>query len=262
MHKATLSLIALGLAGFAPAAAHAAGVMVSYNVDIGPLTVTTVKFSVEVTGEEVHSKARIRAEGMSRVFSEFGATAEADTRLGNAGPQPVSYRIVREQSDNRKETSVTWNGAGAPSYDPPLKNADRREKLDKILAAGVSDPVTAVLRMGTVGESPCPSTHRVFDGREVFELALVDKGKGKAENGNTAWTGPVEHCTVTWTPIAGRAKEKGVPGDSYDVSFAPVAKLDNGRELWLPVEMSGTLKGLGFKGYATKVKDSAESAAD
>jgi hypothetical protein len=60
---------------------------------------------------------------------------------------------------------------------------------------------------------------------------------------------------VRWTPVAGRAKDKGVPGDSYDVAFAPVAELDDGRKLWLPVEMSGKLKGLGFRGYVTKVSD-------
>ncbi|MFO1130835.1 MAG: DUF3108 domain-containing protein [Hyphomicrobiales bacterium] len=260
MRKATLSLLALGLAAAAPAAAQAAGVTVSYNVDVGPLTVTVVKFSVDVTGGEARARARIKAAGMSRVFSEFGATAEAETRLGDAAPEPVSYRITRDQSDMRKVTTLTWDG-GTVTYDPPIKNSERKAKLDQALAGGVIDPVTAILRMGTLGDSPCPSTHEVFDGREVFELALTDKGVGKAD-GDSAWQGKVQRCSVRWTPIAGRSYDKGVPGDSYEVSFAPVAELENGHKLWLPVDMSGSLKGLGFKGYMTKVSNKAEAAAE
>lgn len=254
MRHGIFGLLGLGLLGLAPAAAQAAGVTVNYNVDVGPLTVTVVKLSLDLTADEARAKARIETNGVSRAFSEFGATAEAETRLGDAAPEPVVYKITRDQSDVRKVTTVTWNG-GPPSYDPPMKNAERRAKLDAALAGGVIDPVTAVLRMGTVGESPCPSTHDVFDGREVFELALTDNGMGKLDSEDVDWKGEVQHCSVRWTPVAGRAKDRGVPGDSYDVAFAPVAQLDNGRKLWLPVEMSGKLKGLGFRGYLTKVKN-------
>ena len=261
MRQASISLLALGLAVLGPAAADAAGVTVAYNVDVGPMTVTEVKLSLHIADEQVHAKARIRAAGVSRAFSEFGATAEAETVLGAASPEPVSYRITRDQSDMRKVTTVTWQG-GAPSYDPPPKSPERKARIDAALAQGVVDPVTAVLRMGTVGESPCPSTHQVFDGREVFELALTDKGMGTLDDGKSAWKGQVQNCSVRWTPVAGRAKDRGVPGDSYDVAFAPVAELDDGRKLWLPVEMSGKLKGLGFTGYLTEVDGKAKNVGD
>lgn len=250
--------IAFVLALAAASAAEAAGVTASYNVDVGPLTVTEVKFNLDVTGGAAHAKARIRAAGMSRVFSEFGATAEAETRVDGDAPQPLNYRMTRDQSDMRKVTTVSWSGEGAPTYDPPIRNAERAAKLEQALAGGVVDPVTAVLRIGTEGASPCPSKHVVFDGREVYELALIDKGMGPFE-GEAAWQGEVQHCTVRWTPIAGRAKDKGVPGDDYEVAFAPVATLDDGRKLWLPVQMSGRLKGMGFTGYLTKVGGSAVS---
>ncbi|MCA3560669.1 MAG: DUF3108 domain-containing protein [Aestuariivirga sp.] len=256
-----LGLLAAALAAIAPAAALAAGVTVSYNVDIGLLTVTEVKLSLDLAGEQVHAKARIRAAGVSRAFSEFGATAVAETRLGAAGPEPLSYRITRDQSDKRKVTTLTWNN-GAVTYDPPPSNAERMARIDAAVAQGVVDPVTAVLRMGTVGESPCPSTHDVFDGREVFELALTGAGMGMLEDGKSAWKGQVQECSVRWTPVAGRAKDKGVPGDSYDVAFAPVADLGNGRKLWLPVQMSGKLKGLGFTGYLTKLDDKARDVSE
>ena len=260
MNKASLCLLALGLVVFGTPVAQAAGVTVSYNVDIGPMTVTVVKVAIDVSGEQAHAKARIKTVGLSRVLSEFGATAEAETRLGQSAPAPVSYKITRDQSDMRKVTTLSWAG-GAVSYDPPIKNAERKARLDEALAGDVVDPVTAVLRMGMVATNPCPSAQKVFDGREVFELTLTDKGMGKAD-GDSAWHGKVQRCSVRWEPIAGRSKDKGVPGDSYDVSFAPVADLGDGRQLWLPVDMSGSLKGLGFRGYLTKVSNKPDNVAD
>ena len=110
MRKAVFGVLTLGLAALAAGAAQAADVAVSYNVDVGPLTVTVVRLKLDETGGEVHAKARIESNGVSRIFSEFGATAEAQTRLGTAAPQPVSYRIERDDSDKRKVTTVTWNG--------------------------------------------------------------------------------------------------------------------------------------------------------
>jgi hypothetical protein len=44
-----------------------------------------------------------------------------------------------------------------------------------------------------------------------------------------------------------------VPGDTYDVAFAPVGKLPRGQQLWLPVDLTGSLKGLPFRAYAEKI---------
>lgn len=256
MRRALVSCLILGLAALAPAAARAGTVSVNYNVDVGPLTMTVVKLNIDLTGEAAHAKARIRSNGVSRMLSEYSAVAEAESRLGDSAPQPVSFRLVRENADERKQTTLTWNG-GSVSYDPPVKNAERRARLESAIAGDVTDPVTALLRIGTAGENPCTAAHEVFDGRDVFELALSDKGRGKS-SGDAAWRGEVQHCDVRWTPIAGRAKDKNVPGDSYDVEFAPVAKLPSGQTLWLPVRMSGKIKGMGFTAYATKVSGNGE----
>lgn len=252
MGKTVLSIFAAALVAALPRVASAEQISVAYNVDVGPLTMTVVKFSLDASDQGVRAKARIRSNGVSRVFSEYSAVADAETRMVNAAPVPVSFHLVREKADERKETSLTWAPDGKLTYDPPIKNKEKRSRVDSALAQGAADPITAILRMGATGQNPCPSVHQVFDGRDVFELTLADKGQDKLQ-GNDAWNGTVQRCEVTWTPIAGRAKDKGTPGDSYDVAFAPVAKLPSGATLWLPVTMSGRLKGLGFKAYATKL---------
>ncbi|WP_421695392.1 DUF3108 domain-containing protein [Aestuariivirga sp.] len=252
MRNAHFGILALAVAALMPRPAAAEDISINYNVDVGPLTMTVVKFTLNATDAGVRAKARIRSNGMSRVFSEYSVVADAETRMVDAKPVPVSFHLLRERDDERKETSLTWTPDGSLTFTPPIKNKEKRERIEAAISSGVADPITAVLRMGATGQNPCPSVHQVFDGRDVFELSLTDKGQGKLGD-DAAWRGPVQRCEVTWTPIAGRAKDKGTPGDSYDVAFAAVSKLPSGAQLWLPVQMSGRLKGLGFKAYATKV---------
>jgi len=161
---------------------------------------------------------------------------------------------VREKDDRKKETSLQWSGPGTVTYAPQEKKPERRQRIEQALNAEVADPMTAVLRIGTAGETPCPSVQQVFDGRDVYELSLADKGEGRLDDGEAAYRGRVRVCEVSWTPIAGRAAEKNEPRESYEVSFAPIGDLPLGRMLWLPVSLTGKLKGIRFDAYVTKLK--------
>jgi hypothetical protein len=238
----------------APAGAEQLGsVSVAYNVDVGPMTMTVVRYGLDLSEGALHSRVRIKSHGISRVFSEYTAKAEAESRAEGKSISPIRFHMVREKEDRRRETRLEWQDDGAIDYAPLEKKPERRASIEKALNAQVADPMTAVLRIGTSGKSPCPAVQQVFDGRDVFELSLTDKGMGTMDN-DEGYSGPVRRCEVNWTPIAGRAVERNEPRDSYDVAFAPVGELPSGRTLWLPVEMTGYLKGLRFKAYVTKLK--------
>ena len=177
-----------------------------------------------------------------------------------AQAEPVSAVSVSYNIDVGPMTLSVVKDGGAIDYAPREKKAERRARIDNALNDEVADPMTAVLRIGTSGETPCPSVHQIFDGRDVFELALTDKGEGEMK-GDGGYRGKVRNCEVSWTPIAGRAAEKNEPRESYDVSFAPIGELPSGRTLWLPVSLSGKLKGLRFTAYVTKLKSEGEAAS-
>lgn len=250
------AVLTLGLAASAQAE-PVSSVSVTYNIDVGPMTMTVIKYGVTLDEGALRSRVQIKSHGISRVFSEYTAKAEAESRARGKSITPVRFHLVREREDNVREARLEWRD-GAIDYAPKEKKAERRARIDNALNAKIADPMTAVLRIGTAGETPCPTVQQVFDGRDIFELSLADKGMGNMD-GNEGYNGPVRRCTVTWTPIAGRAVEKNIPSDTYDVAFAPVGELPSGRTLWLPVSMSGSLKGLRFKAYATKFK--SEGAA-
>lgn len=246
---------AAGLLVAAALPAAADGLSVSYKVDVGPVTLSTVSFVLDMGADPIRSRARIETTGLSRVFAEYTAQAEGENALDESGLKPLRFRMVREKNNKRREASLSWNGSGALSYEPQINKPELRASVDRALNDKVMDPITAVLRIGTASAAPCPSVHQVFDGRDVFELSLTDKGRGQID-GDEAYQGPVQLCEVRWTPVAGRDKERNVPGDSYAVSFAPVSRLPSGQDLWIPVEVSGTIKGLPFRAYADKLKAS------
>lgn len=248
--------IALGVAVLLASAAASAqaepvsSVSVAYNVDVGPVTMTVVKYGLDLTDGAMRSKAQIKSHGISRVFAEYTARVTAESRAAGSAIAPVDFKLVRERDDKVREARVSWTDGGI-DYAPREKKPESRARVDRALTDAVADPMTAVLRIGTAGESPCPSVHRVFDGRDVFELSLVDKGAGRLKT--EGYRGEVRNCEVSWTPLAGRAAEKNEPRDSYDVSFAKVGELPSGQALWLPVKLTGKLKGLWFKAYVTKL---------
>lgn len=255
MRKLLSSAVYLGAAAAAlPAGADTVrAVSAAYNVDVGPMTMIVVKYALNQSGDAMEARANIRSNGLSRIFSEYSAKAEGQSRAGEEGITPVRFRLVREKDDRKKETSLQWSGPGAVTYAPQEKKPERRQRIEQALNAGVADPMTAVLRIGTAGETPCPSVQQVFDGRDVYELSLADKGEGRLD-GEAAYHGRVRVCEVSWTPIAGRAAEKNEPRESYEVSFAPIGELPSGRTLWLPVSLTGKLKGIRFDAYVTKLK--------
>jgi hypothetical protein len=255
MRYALISMAFLAITPAATGAEPVSGLSVSYNVDVGPMTVIVVKYRLGLSEEGLSSDAQIRSNGVSRMFSEYSAKAEAESLTSKGGIAPLSFKLVRANSDPKKHVTLQW-GAGGITYAPQEKKAERRARIETALTDDVADPMTAVLRIGTAGEDPCPSVQQVFDGRDVYELSLSDKGAGKLD-GESAWRGPVRVCEVNWTPIAGRAAEKNEPRESYEVSFAAVGDLPNGRTLWLPVALNGKLKGIRFDAYASRIKRQA-----
>lgn len=250
MRIAVGAAILLASAAVQAAAEPVSAVSVAYNVDVGPVTLTVVKYGLDLTDGAMRSRAQIKSHGISRVFSEYTARVTGESRATKSAIAPVDFKLVRERDDMIREARVSWTDGGI-DYAPRDKKPERRARVDNALNDAVADPMTAVLRIGTAGESPCPSVHQVFDGRDVFELSLTDTGSGRINT--EGYRGPVRNCEVIWTPIAGRAAEKNEPRESYDVSFARVGELPSGHALWLPVMLTGKLKGLRFKAYVTEL---------
>jgi hypothetical protein len=253
LRAAALLSCLFALSAPAIAADTISDVSASYNVDVGPMTMMVIRFGASFSDDAVRAQATIKSKGISAVFSEYSARAEGEGRLDGGAIQPALFKLSRERDDRKKRTTIQWGDGGTVSMDPPAhKKPEVQARVENALTADVSDPITAILRTGTAGDNPCNSAQKVFDGRDVFELSFSE-GNGKELKSDAAYRGPVKNCRVRWHAIAGRSAERGDPDEVYGVSFAPIGTLVSGQTLWLPVSLTGTIKGLGFEAYVTKL---------
>ncbi len=91
----------------------------------------------------------------------------------------------------------------------------------------------------------------MFDGRDVFELSFSE-GNGKELKSDAAYRGPVKTCQVRWHAIAGRSARRASPTRSMACP-SPDRQPVSGQTLWFPVSLTGTVKGLNFEAYVTKL---------
>ena len=138
-----------------------------------------------------------------------------------------------------------------PNGDDPGTHA----AVASALVADVVDPLAALFRMGMpVDGLPCRGTHRVYDGREVFDLRLSFRKKVSFDSKSSGtYRGIAFECDVTWLPIAGRSVTKGeATSGRYTVWFAPALSEVPGGSLLVPIQATGNLNGVQFEAYATK----------
>jgi len=88
MRKFIAPLVLLAAAAVPAQAEPVRAVSVSYNVDIGPMTMIVVKYALNHSGDALEARANIRSNGLSRMFTEYSAKAEAQSRAGEAGHHP------------------------------------------------------------------------------------------------------------------------------------------------------------------------------
>jgi Protein of unknown function (DUF3108) len=228
-----------------------AHVAASFKLDVGPLTPITISFRSRFSQSDVHSQAEVRTRGISSIFSEYNAVAESLGLLDAQHINPSQFTITQHK---REKSVLQWSTDGTLAMNRPAhKDAIVQAKVLKANAPNTADPITAILRVATsLGSSPCSSTQRVFDGQDVIDLTFTDTNE-KTLSGKSIYRGRVRQCEVRWHAVAGRAAERGDRDEVYGISFASLGTIVSGQQFWLPVSMTGSIKGLGFSAYATRI---------
>jgi hypothetical protein len=247
---AIVAMMSASIAGGAQAQPITA-LAASYRLDVGPITPITIDFAAAFSPSDVRASAEVRTRGISAIFSEYNAKAQSDGVIENDLIRPSRFSLTQYRRD---PAALQWSAVGKltmshPAHRSPVVQA----KIEQAMTAETADPVTAILRVATtLGKSPCASTQRIFDGLDVVDLTFSDRDAAQLA-GKSAYRGPVRRCEVRWHAVAGRAAERGDPDDVYGLSFALLGPLASGQPFWLPVAMTGSIKGLGFSAYATRI---------
>ena len=248
--------------GMGSARADSVGLLESaYEVDVKGITVLDVKYSTAMSGADFRSQASVKTRGIAAFFSDYVMKVETSGSMVDGKARPKQFTSVREKKDKTRKIELNWDNNGVAADDRKVgKDPDTQADIDGALTPNVTDMLTAILQLGTSqsGE-PCQSTHRVFDGKEVFELRFAFKGEGKFDaDAEGAYHGPVYECQMTYVPVAGRYATKFRDSKEeppvYRVWLAPIGKDKSGAALLLPVQASGKLDGYKFVARAKRVK--------
>jgi hypothetical protein len=248
------------VAGLGSARADSGGkVETSYEVNVRGITVLDIKYTSEFSAAGYRSQASIETRGVVAIFSDYRMKMAASGALVDGQTSPAQYKSRSEKKDKAKAVEVNWSQGGVSSSET-VKNPETKAEIDAALATGVTDPLTAIFRIGTSPEgSPCQAVHRIFDGKEVFELRVSFARKAVlGDDFPGAYHGKAYECRATYVPVAGRYatkfRKRNEEPPTYKIWLAPIGEGVAGEPRLIPVRATGRLDGMKFEAYANRVK--------
>jgi hypothetical protein len=232
----------------------------SYEVNVRGVTVLKIRYSSEISAAGFRSQASIKTTGVVTFFSDYRMRMETLGAIANGQSSPQKYTSRSEKNDKEKTIDLNWSKGALASNRQATKNPEIQADIDKALASGVTDPLTAILRIGTSrGGNPCQAAHRIFDGKEVFEFRFGFKREAVLDDSFPgAYHGKAYECQASYVPIAGRyatkfRKNKEDP-ETYTVWLAPIGTDASGGSRLVPVRATGSLDGMKFEAYVSHLK--------
>jgi hypothetical protein len=232
----------------------------SYDVNVGGATVLKIKYSSEISAAGIRSQASIKTKGIVTFFSEYRMRMEALGAFADGQSSPQKYSSHSEKNDKEKTVELNWSkGALVASDRQATKNPEIQADINAALTSGVTDPLTAIFRIGTSrGGNPCQAAHRIFDGKEVFELRFSFKREVALDDSFPgAYHGKAYECQASYVPIAGRYaakfKKKKKDPETYTVWLAPIGTDASGGSRLIPVRATGLLDGMTFEANASRL---------
>ena len=253
-------VVSVLVTGLGSARADSGGkIETSYEVNVRGITVLDIKYTSEISAAGYRSQASIETRGVIAIFSDYRMKMGASGALVNGQTSQAQYKSRSAKKDKKKEVELNWS-QGAVLTTETAKNPEIKAEIDAALAAGVTDPLTAIFRIGTLpGGNPCQAAHRIFDGKEVFELRFSFKGEAVLDDSFPgAYHGKAYECRATYVPVAGRYatkfRKRNEEPPTYKVWLAPIGADVTGESRMIPVRATGRLDGMKFEAYASRVK--------
>lgn len=238
------ALVAVAALAAVPSVAQAGSVVdVTYVVDVAGATVLKAQYRTEVNANAFESAFSGKTSGVSNMFAGYKMSLSATGRIADGKFLPGLYANDRKKKGKKaKTTDISWSSGGEVSAAYADEPTPLPAAVVSALGKASSDPLTTILKMANNQKAkPCSGKYRVFDGKDVFDLSLAfQKNITLASNDNGAGL----QCTLTWTPVAGVAVDRGETDvESYALSLVPV-KLSSGKIMHMPTQVVGRNKGM------------------
>jgi hypothetical protein len=231
----------------------------SYEIIISGIAVLKIKYSNDISATGYNSMVSIKTDGVATFFSDYRMEMSSSGSFVEGHARPARYASHAEKKDKKKDVEINWPAGSIPvRYGPAAKDPAVQSEIDAALTSSIVDPLTAILRVGASAiESPCQSVHRVFNGREIFDLRFSFRKEVTIDSESQGvYRGTAYECRMTVVPVAGRAavkfrKNKTEPS-TYRVWLAPVPSDALEGSVLVPVLAAGQLDGQEFLAIASR----------
>jgi hypothetical protein len=211
----------------------------SYDVAVKGVNVMKLRYAANLTENGYSANLSAKTKGMANWLSDYRIEYSSQGLYGKTSVfQPKSFTRERKKNGKKSEAVFVWK-SGAPSIDE--SEVSGAERASAAVSTGSTDPLALLLTIGFNGtENPCKGKHRVFDGRDVMDIAFSRTG-GASDSVS---------CKLTAKTIAGRSYEKADDKsaliDIYTVVFKETAVPFLNRKIKVPVEITGRASGQDF----------------
>ncbi len=239
-----------------PSLAFAGGTVdVRYDVEVAGTRIMKASFSATIDAGQYSSSLDGKTTGVSNLFSKYKTNMTAEGLVRDNAFIPGTFGNDRKKNSKKsRSTDLTWSGNGKVLVETGDGTEEPEGPVAKALGRNAADPLTTILRLAnTQADKPCSGSFRVFDGRDVYDLALSFRKQVVLASASTEGNSGFD-CKLTYTPIAGRAFDKGETEiETYGVVLAPLTMRGLRHHIYLPIQITGKSSGLSAVVSATSV---------
>lgn len=232
---------------------------VRYDLYTRGIRAFALNYSADIGQNAFSSKAKLRPKGLASLFIDLKMDMTSSGAVTGKGARSDNFTMKVTEKGKKGRYTVNFDGLKPVSTKrKPAVNGETEAKIKSASAAGARDTLASIMDIAvTPAENPCDASYRVYNGKEVFKLALrkiKDDTFGKKDGG--VYRGPAIVCSMTYSTLAGlsaktEAKYRKKP-PVFRVWFAPVRSSALGRDMNVLVAVTGKIKGKDFVAYANR----------
>lgn len=232
---------------------------VRYDLYTRGIRIFALNYSADIDRNSFNVSAKLRPKGLVSLFTDLKLDMKSSGTISAKGAQSSAFSMHIKKKGRKDKYTVNFDGlVPVSSKRTPAVKSKTKAKIDAALAKGARDTLASMLNLSlNPQKNPCNAKHRVYNGKEVFQLAfrkIRDEVFGKKHQG--VYRGPAIVCSITYSTIAGlsaktEAKYRKNP-PVFKVWFAPVRSSTLGRDMNVMIAATGKIKGNDFVAYANR----------
>jgi hypothetical protein len=260
----TASAVTVGVAigSFVPAANSALAadkLSIQYDLYTRGIRAFALNYDANIAPNAYKARAKLRPKGLASLVVDLKMDMQSEGRITSRGAVSDSFVMGVKEKGKNGRYAVRFKGLKpASSERKPGVNGDTAAKLEAAASKGVRDTLASILNLSlSPSANPCKGSHRIYNGKEVFELSLKKLKDDTFHNKDGGvYRGPAIACRMVYSTLAGlspktEAKYRKNP-PVFNAWFAPVQSGSLDRPIHVLVGVTGKIKGKDFVAYANR----------